>query len=65
MKNFVPRVIVIFFVLCLRTGTSVSHLYAQTDRQLAVISQLKQIDPTIKIRWDDKTGARLYLHPEW
>ncbi|MDL1934378.1 hypothetical protein FBQ80_02105 [Candidatus Brocadia sp. AMX2] len=61
MKNFVPRVIVIFFVLCLRTGTSVSHLYAQTDRQLAVISQLKQIDPTIKIRWDDKTGAPVRL----
>lgn len=58
MRKLISKLVTIFIiVLSLLMGATLSDLSAQTEKQLAIFNQLKQTDPTIKIRWDKKTGT--------
>ena len=56
MRKLITHAGTIVMFLLLAVGINVSELSPQTGEQVSAFDRLKQLDPTIQVRWDKKAG---------
>lgn len=61
MRKLISQSVLPLIALSLWIGTTHSELSAQNDMQIASFNQLMQIDTTVTVRWDIKTGTPVRL----
>ncbi|MFQ5863935.1 MAG: M4 family metallopeptidase [bacterium] len=57
MRKFISYSAISMIVLISVIGINLSQLSTQTEQQISRLNRLKQIDPTIRVQWDKKTGT--------
>jgi len=61
MQNLTVKSFLLILLVSVWIGSTFSVILAQNERQLAVVNEMKKLDPTIRIRWDQQTGIPTHL----